>query len=427
MRIHTCGVEGRPVIIMLPGSFCNADTMANIITRLKPEFHILAVDYSGQYAGSETPFTSRAGESEKIIRYLREQAIRSVALIYGQSMGGEMGMEPTIVKFSGGKPERYSNMLGPICQNAAFMSDETLEREADACVTFDYPAMDRDFQKRLTFFYSKEESAWRFCHRKLQKSYPFAHYKLVSGYGHVGYPGEHLAEYCDWLSAAARGDNMTGTFKRTQELKKGETMATAQQIMKKKTFIKEEMDRQLTKKQSDYLWKKSTGRLADILDEYASLPKGVHTHTDSFIFPVAAIYLTAKEHIPADKAYSIIENSAIANTSAMGEKLAKMMKIPGMSSFFISLWDPISRKMFGESCGFQNVFYPREKGAYRMDIVACPYNRYFTELGCPELTKIFCENDERTYGNLPGLQFIRTSTLGKGGERCDFYLKKVKR
>ena len=97
----------------------------------------------------------------------------------------------------------------------------------------------------------------------------------------------------------------------------------------------------------------------------------------------------------------------------------------GNEQLLYRLWDPISRKMFGESCGFQNVFYPREKGAYRMDVVACPYNRYFTELGCPELTKIFCENDERTYGNLPGLQFIRTSTLGKGGERCDFYLKKV--
>ena len=57
--------------------------------------------------------------------------------------------EPTIVKFSGGKPERYSNLLGPICQNAAFMSDETLEREADACVTFDYPAMDEDFLRHL--------------------------------------------------------------------------------------------------------------------------------------------------------------------------------------------------------------------------------------------------------------------------------------
>ena len=42
------------------------------------------------------------------------------------------------------------NMLGTICQNADYMSDETLEREADACVTFDYPAMDREFQKHLT-------------------------------------------------------------------------------------------------------------------------------------------------------------------------------------------------------------------------------------------------------------------------------------
>ena len=261
MRIHTFGQERSPVVIMLPGSFCNADTMANIIAELKGEFRILAVDYNGQYAGSEKPFTSRRGEAEEIIRYLRKQGISTVALVYGQSMGGEMGMEliaqlrmngigvsaaffdggpflrfprfvskllgnkfktivgnlrgktleealrePTIVKFSGGKPERYSNMLGPICQNAAYMSDETLEREADACVTFDFPAMDRDFQRKLYFFYSKEESAWRFCHRRLKRAYPYAQYRLVSGYGHVGYPGEHLEVYCGWLSALARGE-----------------------------------------------------------------------------------------------------------------------------------------------------------------------------------------------------------------------------
>ena len=195
-----------------------------------------------------------------IIRYLQKHGISSVALVYGQSMGGEMGMEllsqlhqkgipvgaaffdggpflrfpkvvsrllgnkfksivgnlrgrtpeealqdPTIVKFSGGKPERYSNMLGPICRNAAYMSDETLEREADACVTFDFPALDAEFQKKLYFFYSEEESAWRFCRRRLKKAYPHAQYHLVSGYGHVGYPGEHLKEYCGWLSALAKG------------------------------------------------------------------------------------------------------------------------------------------------------------------------------------------------------------------------------
>ena len=63
MRIHTFGAESAPVVIMLPGSFCNADTMANIITRLEREFHILAVDYNGQYAGSEKSFTSRRGEA----------------------------------------------------------------------------------------------------------------------------------------------------------------------------------------------------------------------------------------------------------------------------------------------------------------------------------------------------------------------------
>ena len=194
-------------------------------------------------------------------------------------------------------------------------------------------------------------------------------------------------------------------------------MTKAQKIMKKKAFIREEMEKQLTEKQSEYLWRKATKRLNDILKEYEALPKGVRTHTDQFIFPAAAIYLTAKEHIPAKKAYSIIENAAVTSTTAMGEKLAKLMKIPGMCRLFISLWDPISRKMFGETCGFKNVFYPKEKGAYRMDIIACPYNRYFT--------KIFCDNDERTYGNLPGLQFIRTGTLGKGSKRCDFYLKKV--
>jgi len=261
MRIHTYGVEGAPVVIMLPGSFCNADTMMNIITGLEERFRVLAVDYSGQYPGSEKPFTSRRGEAEAILRCLRARGIASVALVYGQSMGGEVGMElisqlrkeqigvnaaffdggpflrfpkvvsrllgnkfkaivgnlrgktleqalrePTIVKFSGGKPERYSHMLGPICRNAACMSDETLAREADACVTFDFPPLDRAFQERLHFFYSREESAWRFCHRRLKRAYPHARYRLVSGYGHVGYPGEHLEEYCGWLSALARGE-----------------------------------------------------------------------------------------------------------------------------------------------------------------------------------------------------------------------------
>ena len=100
------------------------------------------------------------------------------------------------------------------------------------------------------------------------------------------------------------------------------------------------------------------------------------------------------------------------------------MKLPGMKSLFVKIWNPLTRKVFGQNSGFQNTFYPKRKGDYRMDVTACPYSRYLTELGCPELTRIFCKNDERIYGKLPGIRFERTGTIGKGAARCDFCIRK---
>ena len=202
-------------------------------------------------------------------------------------------------------------------------------------------------------------------------------------------------------------------------------MTAAERIMKKKAHIKVEMDRVMPKAQSDELWRAATEKLDSILVRYAALPKGVHMHTDKRIFPSAAIYLTVKGIFGQRVAYTIIENAAAQGCEGIAKKLATLMRIPGMRGLFISMWNPLTRRVFGKNNGFQNVFYPKEKGAYRMDIIACPYCRYFTELGCPELTKIFCENDERMYGNLPGLSFERKGTLGKGADHCDFCIRRV--
>ena len=112
--------------------------------------------------------------------------------------------------------------------------------------------------------------------------------------------------------------------------------------------------------------------------------------------------------------YKVISEYSWAKSREMGARLRKSAKIPGFKRLFVKMWGPISKKMFGPDAGFGNVFYPKEKGAYRMDITKCPYNSYFTELGTPELTKIFCINDECTYGDIPGLEFIRHTTLGTG-------------
>lgn len=207
---------------------------------------------------------------------------------------------------------------------------------------------------------------------------------------------------------------------------------TAAQIMKKKAAIKAELDRRLpdcsetsSQEQGDALWQKSTEKLASIMARYADLPSGMRSHTDMSIFPSAAIYLTAKECLGEKEAFSVIEDAAVALTARYANKLAGLMRLPGMRGLFIRIWDPMTRKIFGPDNGFKNRFYPKVKGEYRMDVLACPYCRYFTELGCPELTRIFCENDERMYGNLPGLSFERKGTLGKGADHCDFCIRRV--
>lgn len=201
-------------------------------------------------------------------------------------------------------------------------------------------------------------------------------------------------------------------------------MKTAEKIMRKKTVIKEEMDKSLPKAESNALWRQATARLDEYLQRYSDLPKGVHLHTDNKILPMAAVYLTVKEAVDPGTTYKIVENAAIRKCKGIEETLRRLMKLPGMRSLFIKIWDPLTQKVFGQSSGFQNTFYPKRKGEYRMDVIACPYSRYLTELGCPELTKIFCENDERIYGNLPGIRFERTGTIGKGADRCDFCIRK---
>ncbi|MBQ3708812.1 MAG: L-2-amino-thiazoline-4-carboxylic acid hydrolase [Clostridia bacterium] len=198
-------------------------------------------------------------------------------------------------------------------------------------------------------------------------------------------------------------------------------MTASEKLMRKKKIYKEELD-QVTP-MSDALWKQSTARLEQIRNQYGEIPKGVRGHTDK-IFPAAAVYLTVKEELGEKTAYSVLENASVRLCSEVTPKLAKLMRLPGMKSLFVRMWDPMTKKMFGPENGFRNVFYPKKKGEYRMDVISCPYFRYFTELRCPEITRIFCENDDRIYGCLPGLQFLRTGTLGKGAERCDFWMKK---
>lgn len=209
-------------------------------------------------------------------------------------------------------------------------------------------------------------------------------------------------------------------------IREGEKMSYVEKVMKGKRIFKNKMDEVLSREDSDKAWRDAYRRLEEIYVMYPNLPKGVRAHTDSFIFPAAAIYLAIKEVAP-DKAFEIMRVVMKEKTEKIGRILSKMMKIPGFKRFFLKMWDTMSHKNFGPTAGFCNVFYPKEKNRFKMDITACPYHKYLTELGCPEINILFCDNDVYTYGNLAGMKFIRTKTIGAGDELCDFCMEMVEK
>lgn len=202
-------------------------------------------------------------------------------------------------------------------------------------------------------------------------------------------------------------------------------MRSAAKTMEKKKTYREELEKRFDSETCEKIWSRTISRLNSIYGKYDDLSEGVMSHTDSGIFPAAAMYITAKEFMSEEEAYQLIEDISVIICKKVQEPIAKMMKLPFMPSFFVKMWGPMTKKKFGSTCGFKNNFYPKEKGAFRMDILECPYSKYFTELGCPELTKIYCDNDLRIYGKLPGIAFEREGTLGRGADKCDFYIRKV--
>ena len=196
--------------------------------------------------------------------------------------------------------------------------------------------------------------------------------------------------------------------------------------MKGKTAFKYEIAERMSEAECDSIWRDAHKRLYKMYVEHSDMSKGVAMHTDSFIFPAAAIYLSMKE-VDKDMAYDVMKKVMAEKSTKTGQSIAKLCNIPGFNRFFLGMWDSLSHKMFGEAAGFKNVFYPKEKGCFRMDIIQCPYHKYLTELGCPEMNILFCENDEHSYGNLPGLKFSRTKTIGAGDDLCDFKMEYIKR
>ena len=146
---------------------------------------------------------------------------------------------------------------------------------------------------------------------------------------------------------------------------------------------------------------------------------GEWQHLSGTILPTVAFYKALQDMDPKH-ALSRVHFVMMELCKRGGTTVADVMDLPGMQSAFMWLLPRLASKMFGPACGFLYKNYSADKNHLRMDMTACPYCHYTRKLGCPELMPVFCDSDFATYGDLPGIRFERTQTLGTGGNCCDF-------
>ncbi len=178
--------------------------------------------------------------------------------------------------------------------------------------------------------------------------------------------------------------------------------------------------------QMDSVLERAEEILAGMKEKHKDLSAMERFHTEKKIFPYIALYQALQQVIPKEDALEALGTSSLNKAEGIGLKLKETLKSRKASVLFLNAFAVIKDLVFGDRAGFRSKQYENGKNDIRFDMLACPYHKWFSEYGCPELCQFSCRADEYVYGNLDHVVFERSQTIGTGGECCDFhvYLKK---
>ena len=191
---------------------------------------------------------------------------------------------------------------------------------------------------------------------------------------------------------------------------------------KKIRYVHQALEMRLGKDMADQVMKASDVKYLDLQNAYIHLPPAVKQHTD-LIFMNVAMYLCICDHLPKEDAYQIMEDATVKYSQPIGNLLDKATRLPGTPKLFMRIFQKLLETSFNTEAGFVSKYHEKTASAISVDITACPYQKYFTLAGCPELCQIACLSDDACYGHMKRVEFKRSQTLGRGGTCCDFRLR----
>lgn len=184
-------------------------------------------------------------------------------------------------------------------------------------------------------------------------------------------------------------------------------------------FIRSALAKQYDKAALADILRRAEQHYVALSAQCADAAPGEQFHLTNTILPTAAIYKALLE-TDNENALAVTRGALIGLCRTGNRMMQLLLRIPGMKALFMHLLPKMALQMFGRESGFDYTNYSADKTRLTMDTTVCPYCKYARLLDVEALMPTFCESDFATYGNLPGIRFERTQTLGTGGSKCDF-------
>ncbi len=177
--------------------------------------------------------------------------------------------------------------------------------------------------------------------------------------------------------------------------------------------------------QSDKIISRALEINQQICNENPNQSREVLVHTKRRIYPAISVYKAILENTGnKERAYRTIEDCFNHDAKKAGRILRMLCKIPFSYKFVPKIMRRIIHKSFGKKAGFNRIDYPNEKGKCHIDMIECPYFNNCVKYECTELSTVFCNTDDISYGNMHDKLFWgRTKTLARGNDCCDFILE----
>ncbi len=155
--------------------------------------------------------------------------------------------------------------------------------------------------------------------------------------------------------------------------------------------------------------------------------KGNYTHLCN-IFGFMAFYRTlveqGMEEKEAEQTVCKVMYEFMQKQKASFQKLSKKDWFWGLIKKIV----PIGFKK-GSGYGWAYTWHKKEdpKNIFRFECNSCIYQQIFKKYDCVRFGPDFCYNDIIVYGELARTDFIRTKTLCRGGDLCDFKFVRYKK